>query len=64
MSKKPYQEMSEQELLAEIAAIHKRIKFKPRQLIQDENGMVLLNPDHKQDRDWYENDKEYNFSTG
>lgn len=50
--------MSIDELLTEVSKVHKKTKYKVKKLNSD-NGTVILNPKNKNDKDWYENDEDY-----
>lgn len=54
--KKNYEDMSIEELLAEISKIHQKKKPKKAKV---ENGEIVLDPDNKYDKEWYENDEDY-----
>lgn len=58
---KDYENMSVDELIAEVSKTHKKTKFKPQKANTDENGTILLDPNQKSDREWYENDKDYDL---
>lgn len=57
--KKDYENMSVDELIKEVSKVHKKTKFKARKVTSDENGTIILNPKNKNDREWYENDEDY-----
>lgn len=57
--KKDYESMSIEELMSEVSKVHKKTKFKPQKVKTDENGTILLDPKKKSDREWYENDEDY-----
>lgn len=54
--KKDYNDMSVEELLVEVSKIHKKKKPKKAKV---ENGAIILDPNDKNDREWYENDEDY-----
>lgn len=56
---KNYENMSVEELIAEVSKTHKKTNFKPQKANTDENGTILLNPNKKNDKEWYENDGDY-----
>lgn len=58
-NKKDYENMSIDELMAEVGKVHKKTKFKAKKFKTDEKGNILLDPKNKSDREWYENDKDY-----
>lgn len=53
---KNYNDMSVEDLLVEVSKMHR--KRKPKKA-KGENGAIILDPDNKNDREWYENDKDY-----
>lgn len=52
---------SVEELLKEFAELNRKSKNKPRKLKSDGYGNVLLDPNNESDREWYENDEDYDF---
>ncbi|KIO69292.1 hypothetical protein B4065_1465 [Caldibacillus thermoamylovorans] len=54
--RKEYDDMSVEELLFEVSKIHKKKKPKKAKV---ESGEIILDPDNKYDKEWYENDKDY-----
>ncbi len=59
--KKALEDMSIDELTAELSRVHKQTKFKPEKVKTDVNGTILLDPEKKSDREWYENDEDYDL---
>ena len=59
MSKKDLESMSIEELAAEVSETYKKLNYNPKKIKVDENGNVLLDWNDKNDREWYENDEEY-----
>lgn len=59
--KKALEDMSIEELTAELSRVHKQTKFKAEKVKTDENGTILLDPTKKSDREWYENDEDYDL---
>ncbi|TKI65272.1 hypothetical protein FC756_16930 [Lysinibacillus mangiferihumi] len=59
--KKALEDMSIEELTAELSKVHKQTKFKAEKVKTDENGTILLDPTKKDDREWYENDEDYDL---
>ncbi|MGM9988854.1 MAG: hypothetical protein ACI35O_16730 [Bacillaceae bacterium] len=51
--------MSIKELAVELSKIHKELNFHPKKIKIDEKGNILLDWNDKNDREWYENDDEY-----
>mgnify|MGYP001474743621 CR=1 FL=1 len=57
--KKKLEDMTIDELQKELSRINKLSKFKAKEYEVGENGALLLNPDDPNDREWYENDEDY-----
>lgn len=49
---KKLENMSTQELLNEMVKTHKKTNLQPKKFKTDEQGVILLDPKKKQDRDW------------
>jgi hypothetical protein len=54
-------EKSIEELLELAKKNDKKLNIKPRQFERTEDGKLLMNPDKKFDKDWYENDEAYDI---
>jgi hypothetical protein len=54
--KKNYENMSIEELLAEIGKINKK---NPPKKANIKEGAIILDPNNENDREWYENDEDY-----
>lgn len=52
---------SVEELLREFAELDRKGKNKTRRLHSDGSGAFLLDPNNESDREWYENDEDYDF---
>ena len=59
--KKKLEDMNTEELLKEMSKVHKKTNFKPEKFNTDKEGTILLNPNNKNDREWYENNEDYNL---
>ncbi|MCU9595533.1 hypothetical protein OEV82_13900 [Caldibacillus thermolactis] len=57
--KNDYENMSIEELMSELSKVHKRTKFKVKKANINEHGHIILDPENKNDQEWYENDKDY-----
>ncbi|RFA33848.1 hypothetical protein CAI16_13415 [Virgibacillus dokdonensis] len=57
--KKNLEDMSMEELQREFSRVNKKATF--RTLKQDEEGSFILDPNNQHDREWYENDRHYDF---
>jgi hypothetical protein len=49
------------DLLKKAEKERKKLDIKPRKFESDENGSILLDPNKKFDKDWYENDEAYDI---
>lgn len=45
--------------MSELSKVHKRTKFKVKKANINEHGHIILDPENKNDQEWYENDKDY-----
>lgn len=62
MTKKPYEEMSIEELQKELSRQTKKDGLRARKLKSDDDGALILNPNNPEDVEWYENDEDYNVT--
>ncbi|MEG0291017.1 MAG: hypothetical protein RR941_06345 [Erysipelotrichaceae bacterium] len=53
-------EMSIEELKLILHDVQSKSPFKSRKLAAGEDGALLLDPNNPHDREWYENDEDYN----
>jgi len=58
--KKKLEDMSVEELLQEVSKVHKKTNFKTKKFNTASDGTILLEPTDKNDKEWYENDEDYN----
>lgn len=60
--KKKLEDMSVEELKEELTRVNKLTNFKPKKRELGEDGAILLDPNDPHDREWYENDEDYDFN--
>lgn len=58
---KNYEEMSIEELQATLHRLHVQMGFQPKKYPTGKDGAILLDPNDPNDREWYENDKDYSL---
>ncbi|MEC1177249.1 hypothetical protein P9B03_02030 [Metasolibacillus meyeri] len=61
MAKQKYEDMSIEELKQALKDAEKRSGYQYRKLPTGEDGAILLDPNNPHDREWYENDADYDL---
>ncbi|MCT6922830.1 hypothetical protein [Metasolibacillus sp.] len=61
MAKQKYEDMSIEELKQAIGKIEGKMGYTPRKLETSKDGALLLDPNNPHDREWFDNDEDYNF---
>ena len=59
---KKYEDMTIEELKKELSRVNKLVGFKPKKREIGKDGAILLDPNDPSDREWYENDEDYDYS--
>lgn len=58
--KKRLEDMNLKELESEFSRVVKDVKFREMQI---EDGVIILDPNDPNDREWYENDESYDYDS-
>ncbi|WP_079707682.1 hypothetical protein [Paraliobacillus ryukyuensis] len=50
------------DLLKKSEKQHKKLKLKPAKVNVSKDGKIIINPHNQSEKEWYENDEEYDFN--